>query len=71
MAKTSFSEIFKVKKPIIGMIHLSGNSDKEIHDRALEELLIYQEEEVDAAIIEDYHAPARHIPNILASSKDF
>jgi predicted TIM-barrel enzyme len=41
-----FHEIFKVKKPIIGMIHLAGDSPDEKVNRALEELAIYEEEDV-------------------------
>ncbi len=50
----NFYDLFPDKKPIIGMIHLSGNDDEKI-DRALEELLIYEEESIDGAIVEDYH----------------
>jgi len=51
-----FKELFKVKKPIIGMIHLAGNSIDEKIKRALEELNIYQNEGLDGAVVEDYHA---------------
>lgn len=53
--KNNFNKLFKVDKPIMGMIHLSGNNPKEIIKRALDELIIYNEEGVDGAIIEDYH----------------
>jgi uncharacterized protein len=49
------NQIFKSEKPIIGMIHLAGNTRKEKIKRALEELTIYEEEGIDGAIIEDYH----------------
>ncbi len=52
---TRFSDLFAAEKPIIGMIHLSGNRRKDIIGRALEELTIYSEEGVDAAIVEDFH----------------
>jgi len=50
-----FNKLFLIKKPIIGMIHLAGNSHQERVKRALEELVIYQEEGINGAIIEDYH----------------
>jgi len=56
-----FRELFKIEKPIIGMIHLAGDNSKEIRKRALEELTIYEQEGVDGAIIEDYHGPAEEI----------
>lgn len=55
MDKNKFKEIFGVNKPIIGMIHLAGLRSEEKVERALEELLIYEQEGVDGAIIEDYH----------------
>ena len=50
----SFSDIFPYK-PIIGMIHLAGNSEREIRKRAREELEVYHNMGVDAAIVENYH----------------
>jgi len=60
-----FNKLFSVKKPLIGMIHLAG--DKPIK-RALEELLIYEEQEIDGAIIENYHAISDYIPEVLKES---
>jgi len=51
----SFKQIFQVQKPIIGMIHLAGEGRKDIVERALNELALYEKEGVDGAIIEDYH----------------
>jgi hypothetical protein len=53
--KTKLNELFNIQKPIIGMIHLAGNNEKEKIIRALEELTIYEEGQVNGAIIEDYH----------------
>lgn len=51
-----FKKLFLVNKPIIGMIHLAGNGLNEKINRALMELEIFQEEGIDGAIVEDYHA---------------
>lgn len=58
MEKNRFDRLFGVKKPIIGMIHLAGESVEAKVHRASTELDIYQDEGVDGAIIEDYHADA-------------
>lgn len=47
-----FHELFAVKKPIIGMIHLAGENPVK---RALQELDIFQAEGINGAIIENYH----------------
>jgi len=65
----SFSEVFSVKKPIIGMIHLAGHTASEKLDRAIEELRIYNEEGADGAIIEDYHGEPEDVVNALKESK--
>jgi len=61
-----FKEIFAVKKPIIGMIHLAGSSRAERTRRALEELMVYEEEGVDGAIFED-HAPGSTPQDVYAA----
>ena len=60
----SFYEIFDVKKPIIGMIHLAGYG-QEIIDRALEEISIYEKEGVNGIIVENYHGEEYHVKEIL------
>jgi len=54
MAK-SFYELFNIKKPIIGTIHLAGQGEQSIIDRALEETRIYAREGLSGAIVEDSH----------------
>jgi len=63
-------ELFWVKKPIIGMIHLAGRDEEEIRKRALEELTIYQEEGVNGAIIEDYIGTLYDIHKVLKESEN-
>jgi len=63
-----FKDLFRVRKPIIGMIHLSG-----IHkvDGALREMEIYAGELVNGVIVEDYHGCVSDVKNALeAISKE-
>jgi predicted TIM-barrel enzyme len=62
--ENKFNNLFG-SKPIIGMIHLAGEDKKEKIQRALEELIIYEQEGVNGAIIEDYHGPAEYIYETL------
>lgn len=57
-----FNQLFKVEKPIIGMIHLAG---KDKTKRALEELAIFEEQGINGAIIEDYHGEDFDVENTL------
>lgn len=63
-----FQGIFVVNKPVIGMIHLAGNSRSERVARALEELLIFQEVGINGAIIEDYHGNIGDVYQTLKES---
>ena len=62
-------DIFNNSKPIIGMIHLAGDTQKEKVSRALEELELYEQEGVDGAIIEDYCGYAEDIEPVLKASQ--
>lgn len=55
---------FFKNKPILGMIHLSGEN-KVL--RALDEIKIYQEEGVDGVIIENYHGSREDVMMVLSS----
>ena len=57
----NLKRIFGIKKPVIGMIHLAGDGLNAKIDRALEELNIFDEEGINGAIIEDYHATPRDV----------
>jgi predicted TIM-barrel enzyme len=61
----SLSELFNVKKPIIGMIHLAGRDWKEKISQALEEIAIFEEEGLAGAIVEDYHGSVEDVTNVL------
>ena len=51
----SFKDVFEGRKSVIGMIHLAGTNYAERVARALEEVIIYDEEGVHGVIVEDYH----------------
>lgn len=63
-----FTTLFPVRKPIIGMIHLAGSGHADRVKRALDELVLYQEEGVNGAIIEDYHGDAQDVHEVLKQS---
>ena len=58
-------DLFQVEKPIIGMIHLAGDSSQEKLERAIDELNFFQLEGVDGAIIEDYHGSMGDVEEVL------
>lgn len=60
--------MFKNSKALIGMIHLSGNQNTRI-ERALEELIILEEENFNGAIIENYHASPFDVEKTLIHLK--
>ena len=64
-----YKTIFKMPKPIIGMIHLSGPTPLAKTKRAMAELLIYQEEGLAGAIVEDYHGSKQDVLSILKEIK--
>ncbi|MHC5550251.1 BtpA/SgcQ family protein [Carnobacterium maltaromaticum] len=53
--KKVFLDIFNTRKPIIAMIHLKGESEAEIQERAKKEIAIYVEEGVDCIMMENYY----------------
>lgn len=61
MINNRYHQVFG-KVPIFGMIHLAG---EEPVKRALEELALFEEEGVDAAIIENYHGSVRDVGKTL------
>lgn len=49
-----FLDLFSVKKPIIGMLHLIGDTPEEKITECLKEAAIYKKCGVDAMLLEDY-----------------
>jgi len=60
---SKFSDVFKVDKPIIGMIHCYNNGD--VIGCALKEIEIYEEEGVDGYIVENYFGSAADVWAVL------
>ena len=50
-----FLDIFSVKKPVMAMLHMKGNTRAEKLDQCLREADIYFENGADAVIVEDYY----------------
>ncbi len=51
--------------PVIGMIHLAGDSSREKVSRALEEITIYENEGVTGVIVENYHGDLSDVVSAL------
>lgn len=64
-----FGRLFSTRKPLIGMIHLAGRTKSDKLKRALEELAIYEQENVDGVIIEDYHGNPEDVEETLKHSQ--
>lgn len=52
--KNHIAEIFGTHKPIIGMLHLKGENDKEILERVDTELHLMLDNKVDCVLVENY-----------------
>ncbi|MCK4647401.1 hypothetical protein KAT24_00535 [Candidatus Pacearchaeota archaeon] len=63
-----FKKLFH-SKPIIGMIHLAGETKDEKISRALKELAIYEQEGINGAIVEDYHGTPENVRETLRQSQ--
>lgn len=60
--------LFKTNKPIIGMVHLAGDSPGERVGRALRDILIYEMEGVNGALIENYYGNVDDVERVLAEA---
>ena len=63
--KKEFLDVFKSRKPIFGMLHLLGDNDEEVMERAKKEISIYYENGVDAVIVENYFGTYPHMVQVL------
>lgn len=61
----NFLELFKNKKPIFAMLHLKGDSDEEVFERAKKEIDIYRNGGVDAVIVENYFGNYYQMEKVL------
>ncbi|MDR0922257.1 MAG: photosystem I biogenesis protein BtpA [Lactobacillales bacterium] len=53
--KEDFLSLFNVQKPIIGVIHLKGETEEEIQERAKKEIQIYIDNGIDGILMENYY----------------
>ncbi|RGT73391.1 hypothetical protein DWX08_06870 [Ruminococcus sp. AF18-22] len=58
-------ETFGTEKPIIGMLHLKGDSDKEILDTADKELKLLLENGADCVLVENYFGTVQQAEMVL------
>ncbi|MDR0639244.1 MAG: hypothetical protein LBG27_10180 [Spirochaetaceae bacterium] len=63
--KKTFFELFPVKKPVVGMMHGRGQSDKHILDIAKQELEIYRAGKVDGVLVENYFCSPQQTEMVL------
>jgi len=63
-------KLFKQKKPIIGLIHLKGNTDEEIINNAIKEIDIYKQNNIDGILVENYFGNYYHMESILGYLKN-
>lgn len=61
----TFSEVFPTPKSIIGVIHLKGEGEADIRERAKREIDLYVEGGLDAIIAEDYFGPYPQLEWVL------
>lgn len=62
----SLCDLFGVEKPVIGMLHLAGDTPMLKKGRAIYELLTYVQEGVDGVIFENYHGSVKDVEETLA-----
>lgn len=57
--------LFPVKKPILGMIHLKGDSDIKVFEKAKEEIHVFEENGIDGVVLENYYGNYYQLEKIL------
>jgi len=68
--KSKFLDLFNNSKPILGMLHLKGDSDEEVFQIALKELDFICSNGVDAVVVENYFGNAHHVEMMLKYLKE-
>lgn len=63
-----FLNIFDVNKPVMGMLHLKGENEKSVLEKAYKEAEIMTEHGVNAVIVENYFGKYEYVEIVL---KDF
>lgn len=67
--KRDFLSIFKETKPVMGMLHLKGITEKEAIEKAYVEAEIMTNNGVDAVIVENYFGTADYVLAVLNDFK--
>lgn len=62
--------LFQKEKPIIGMIHLKGDNDKEVFERAKKEIQIYLDNGIDGIMLENYYGGFLQLEAVLKYAAD-
>ena len=68
--RRQFKDLFQNTKPIIGVLHLKGNSEEDIRERAKREIDLYLECGLDGLIAEDYFGPYPQLEWVLGYLRD-
>lgn len=66
----TFAEVFPKKDSIIGVLHLKGEGEQDIRDRAKREIDFYVEGGLDGIIAEDYFGTYPHLEWVLGYLRD-
>ena len=61
-----FRNVFKTEKPIIGMLHLLGDTREGIVDNAIKEMKMMTKHGVTAVLVENYFGSTQDVENVLA-----
>ena len=69
-SKGKFLDMFKNHKPILGMLHLKGETDEEVFQIALKEIDALWENGVDAVVVENYFGKPHNVEMILSYLKE-
>lgn len=64
--KEKFVQVFKTEKPIIGMLHLLGDSRQDVMDNAISEMKMMTGHGVAAVLVENYFGSVGDVENVLA-----
>lgn len=63
--KEKFLSNFESEKPIFAMLHLKGDTNEDVFERAKREIGIYEKAKVDALIVENYYGDYNHMVMVL------
>lgn len=59
------SDVFKTDFPMLAMLHLKGDNDADILERAKKEIDIYYDNGADAVVVENYYGNYYHMEMVL------